>query len=170
MILWCLPTSLILRVSKMYKWLNKISQFLLSFLHIHISHQRSKTSFHISITGISSNLNLAAANGTSLTWSTVPFLTCATGLWGGGAAFTFFSFILILYSYHHSQKSYFSYLLLALLWFHVQIIFCQHFHYFFYYFLHLVLPPLLFLLLQNELLTDYDTWTYITWQWFRDLV
>ena len=164
MILRRLAASSISRVSKMHKWLDKISQFLLSFLHIHVSHQQSKTSsFHIPITGISPNLNLAAANGTSLTWSTVPFLTHATGLWGGSAAFTFSSFILILYSYHHSQKSYFSYLLLALLWFHVQIIFCQHFHYFFYYFLHLVLPPLLFLLLQNELLTYYDTWTYITW-------
>jgi len=158
-----LPTSSISRVLKMYNWLDKISQFLLSFLHIHVSHQQSKISFHISITGISPNLNLAAANGTSLTWSIVPFLTHATGLWGGGAAFTFSSFILILYSYYHSQKSYFSHLLLTLLWFYVQIIFCQHFHYFFYYFLHLVLPPFLFLLLQNGLLTDYDTWTYITW-------
>ena len=163
MILRRLPASSISRVLKMYKWLDKISQFLLFFLHIHVSHQWSKISFHISITGISPNLNLAAANGTSLTWSIVPFLTHATGLWGGGAAFTFSSFILILYSYYHSQKSYFSHLLFTLLWFYVQIIFCQHFHYFFYYFLHLVLPPFLFLLLQNGLLTDYDTWTYITW-------
>ena len=98
-----LPTSSISRVLKMYNWLDKISQFLLSFLHIHVSHQQSKISFHISITGISPNLNLAAANRTSLTWSTVPF------------------------SYHHSQKSYFSHLLLTLLLFYIQIIFCQHF-------------------------------------------
>ena len=91
MILWRLPTSSISRVLKMYKRLNKISQFLLSFLHIHVSHQRSKTSFHISITGISPNLNLAAANGTSLTWSTVPFSTHATGLWGGDAAVFLFN-------------------------------------------------------------------------------
>ena len=103
MILRRLPASSISRVLKMYKQLNKISQFLLFFLHIHVSHQWSKISFHISITGISPNLNLAAANRTSLTWSTVPF------------------------SYHHSQKSYFSHLLLTLLLFYIQIIFCQHF-------------------------------------------
>ena len=38
------------------------------------------------MTGISPNLNLAAANGTSLTWFTVPFLTHAAGLKGGDAA------------------------------------------------------------------------------------
>ena len=38
------------------------------------------------MTGISPNLNLAAANGTSLTWFTVPFLTHATGLKGSDAA------------------------------------------------------------------------------------
>ena len=38
------------------------------------------------MTGISSNLNLAAANGTSLTWFTVSFLTHATGLKGSNAA------------------------------------------------------------------------------------
>ena len=36
-IFWCLPTSSISRVSKMYKKLDKISQFLLFFLHIHYS-------------------------------------------------------------------------------------------------------------------------------------
>ena len=38
------------------------------------------------MTGISPNLNLAAANGTSLTWFTAPFLTHVAGLKGGDAA------------------------------------------------------------------------------------
>ena len=89
-ILWHLPSSSILGVSKIYKRFDQISLWtydlnsFFPFIYMQISHQWDKVWFYISTTEISPDLNLAAVSRKSLTWSTFPFSKHTTKLWGSG--------------------------------------------------------------------------------------